>query len=255
MRGSRSSRLAALRGALALAAGLAGLPAAAVAQAAPPAKAVAHAPLGTPVSGLVVQLQAAPSREEAQALGAGAGARESRLGYALRSALLAPTRIAPTGPAAQRLDFERLLARDEAEAMARRLRAQPDVAWVALNTRERRLAAPNDPYYQSGDQWWLRAVSGSDQNAIADRLRGVPGFATAWDRTTGSPAAVVAVLDTGITSEPELSGHVVAGYDFVSTVEYANDGNGRDADASDPGDWVTQAEIDGNPALFGGCTA
>ena len=37
-------------------------------------------------------------------------------------------------------------------------------------------------------------------------------------------------------------GQAVAGHDFVSELDYANDGDGRDADASDPGDWVTLAE-------------
>ena len=32
-----------------------------------------------------------------------------------------------------------------------------------------------------------------------------------------------------------------------SNFSTANDGNGRDADASDPGDWVTAAEKSGNP--------
>ena len=37
----------------------------------------------------------------------------------------------------------------------------------------------------------------------------------------------------------------------------ANDGNGRDADPSDPGDWVTQAEINasGSDGPLTGCSA
>ena len=38
-------------------------------------------------------------------------------------------------------------------------------------------------------------------------------------------------------------GNLLPGYDMVSDVDTANDGDGRDADPSDPGDWVTQAEI------------
>ena len=233
--------------ALLAAAGLSGLlPGQAQAQVA--VKPLARMPVPRPVDGLIVKLEPAPSREAAQALGAAAGTAE-RLQLALRSAALAVTRIRPTGRDAHRLDFDHRLGRDEAERLAAALRAQPDVQWVVPNTRERRLdVVPDDPFYQSGEQWWLQPVRGSNQNALADRLRGVPGFASAWTITTGVPAAAVAVLDTGITFHPELSGHVLPGHDFVSTVEYANDGDGRDNDPSDPGDWVTQAEVD-NPQL------
>jgi serine protease len=228
------------------------LPGEALAQVA--AKPLARMPAQRPVDGLIVKLKEAPSREAAQALGAVAGAAD-RLQLTLRRANLSVTRIRPTGRDAHRLDFDHRLGSDEAARLADTLRAQPDVEWVVPNTRERRLdVVPDDPFYQTGEQWWLQPVRGSNQNALADRLRGVPGFASAWSITTGVPAAVVAVLDTGITQHPELTGHVLPGYDFVSTVEYANDGNGRDADPSDPGDWVTQAEVDNPQLAFAGCT-
>ena len=46
---------------------------------------------------------------------------------------------------------------------------------------------------------------------------------------------------------------MLPGYDFVANVLAANDGDGRDANASDPGDWVTPAEA--SAGNFGGCTA
>ena len=54
---------------------------------------------------------------------------------------------------------------------------------------------------------------------------------------------VVAVLDTGVRFEhPDLlrlaqAGKLLDGFDFISQAPFANDGNGRDADASDPGDF------------------
>jgi serine protease len=122
----------------------------------------------------------------------------------------------------------------------------PEVAWAVPNTRERRLQAagspPSDPFF--GSQWWLQPVSGSDGVSIAQRLRGVPGFQTAWTSvTTGSSDTAVAVLDNGIVSHPDLGGKVVAGYDMVADTAFSNDGDGRDADPSDPGDWVDSTDL------------
>lgn len=114
-----------------------------------------------------------------------------------------------------------------------------------------RAATPNDTRY--ADQWWLGAYS-------ATTAAGVPDLPTAWDRSTGSPASgaapVIAVLDSGIVNHPDLDAHLVLpGYDFVSSIDYANDGNGRDNDPTDPGDLLTAAEKAANVALWDGCPA
>jgi len=162
------------------------------------------------------------------------------------------------GPRSRVIGANRLLGASEARDLAQRLSREPGVDWVEPNTRERRLQAlvsPNDPFFTSGQQWWLKPVSGSDSNVLADRLRGVPGIQTAWSQSTGSASSVIAVLDTGYTVHPELQigGRVINGYDFVSDVEYANDLNGRDGDASDPGDWVSSQDRTDNPGLFDTC--
>lgn len=59
----------------------------------------------------------------------------------------------------------------------------------------------------------------------------------AWRYTKGE-GAIVAVLDTGITSHPEFDGQLLAGYDFISDAAEARDGDGRDGDPTDEGDWV-----------------
>jgi len=73
-------------------------------------------------------------------------------------------------------------------------------------------------------QWYLNSDYGINVN-------------NAWKVTKGSPSIVVAVVDTGITQHPDLDANVVTGYDFISSPTSARDGNGRDADPSDPGDW------------------
>ena len=47
------------------------------------------------------------------------------------------------------------------------------------------------------------------------------------------------MLDTGITNHSDLNANILPGYDFIVDTTVSNDGNGRDSDASDPGDWVT----------------
>src|SRR6185295_13224345 len=63
----------------------------------------------------------------------------------------------------------------------------------------------------------------------------------AWDKSTGS-GVVVAVIDTGYRPHADLAPNIVAGYDMIIDTAVSNDGNGRDADASDPGDWVAAGE-------------
>ena len=50
---------------------------------------------------------------------------------------------------------------------------------------------------------------------------------------------VVAVVDTGVNFHPDLHGKILPGYDFISSTDFSNDGDGRDNDPSDPGDWAS----------------
>ena len=112
----------------------------------------------------------------------------------------------------------------EAEAIARTLAALPDVEYAEPDYVMRPMLVPNDPSYPA--QWHYYEPFGINAPA-------------AWDITTGSAAIRVAVIDTGITDHPDLAGRWVGGYDFIADVPTANDGNGRDSDPHDPGDWVT----------------
>ncbi|PWF44376.1 S8 family peptidase [Massilia glaciei] len=83
---------------------------------------------------------------------------------------------------------------------------------------------PNDPRY--AEQWHYFETAGG--------LR----LPAAWDAATGT-GVKVAVIDTGYRPHADMSGQFLQGYDFISTAAIANDGNGRDTDASDTGDAVT----------------
>ena len=91
-------------------------------------------------------------------------------------------------------------------------------------------ATPTDPRYT--DQWHYYDTVGG--------LR----LPAAWDISTGA-GVVVAVIDTGYRPHADLSGQILPGYDFISTAAVGNDGNGRDSDASDPGDGVTAGACGG----------
>lgn len=222
---------------------IAGIALAALSLAAP----VAATAAGASVNGLIVKL-----RDGAD----GSQGVQARLDRVLREAgLNAHSRV--MGSRSRQLDFGSRLPRDEADRLARRLAESPEVEWVVPNERERRLNVPQDPLFaatpSSSGQWWLFPAGGSNYNDIEYRRRGVPGVQTSWQTSLGSAGIVVAVLDTGITAHPDLSAGVLPGRDFVSTVEYANDGDGWDADPSDPGDWVSDADRSASPTLFGDC--
>src|SRR5690606_6170566 len=41
---------------------------------------------------------------------------------------------------------------------------------------------------------------------------------------------------------PDIAGRALSGYDFITNTSGANDGGGRDSDATDPGDWVNAGD-------------
>ncbi|WNO70744.1 MULTISPECIES: S8 family serine peptidase [unclassified Streptomyces] len=112
--------------------------------------------------------------------------------------------------------------KDLAEVM-NAFRGDPSVASVEPDIRAYAMAVtPDDTEYAK--QWDLFEATGG---------MNVPG---AWDKTTGS-GVTVAVIDTGYATHSDVAGNVVSGYDFISSSADARDGNGRDNNAKDEGDW------------------
>lgn len=115
------------------------------------------------------------------------------------------------------------------EAAAARLRQDPRVAdavpdrWLRLHD-----TLPNDPEFRANQPYLL---------GTGTTVGGV-NLPRAWDRTRGSSAIVIAVVDTGTLNHPDLAPRLLPGYDFISTTTVSNDGDGRDGNATDPGDNV-----------------
>ncbi|HEU4813324.1 MAG TPA: S8 family serine peptidase, partial [Xanthomonadaceae bacterium] len=120
---------------------------------------------------------------------------------------------------------DRKLDRVEAAALMRQIATDPDVEYVEVDQLMKPVLTPNDTYY-SQYQWDFYEAAGGMN--IDD----------AWNTTSGS-GVVVAVIDTGITTHSDLGANILPGYDFISDTEVSNDGNGRDSNPADPGDWTS----------------
>ena len=114
------------------------------------------------------------------------------------------------------------------------VQADPSVLYAEPDRIKRILVTPNDPMY--ANQWhYHESTAGLN-------------LPQAWSLSSGS-GVIVAVLDTGYRPHADLRPNLVGGYDFISDAAVGNDGNGRDSNAGDPGDWVDANECgDGTAA-------
>ncbi|MCW0403953.1 hypothetical protein NB718_002143 [Xanthomonas sacchari] len=172
---------------------------------------------------------AAPSAALRATLQSAAAALPAKNGRALG---LTSLRRLAVGP--EVVKASRPLDRAEAETLMRQIAADPNVEYVEVDQRMTIALTPNDP--RLGDQW----AFGTTNAGINVR--------SAWDKASGD-GVVVAVIDTGITSHPDLNANVLQGYDFISDADSARDGNGRDSNPADEGDWAAAGECySGSPA-------
>jgi serine protease len=137
----------------------------------------------------------------------------------------------------------------DAEAEAQRLRQDPEVEWAVPNEIMKPAAVTGQsvPSVNYSGRFWIRPRSEAGD--------GVANFPAAWTFLAGRTLnpVVTAVLDSGVTFSksnvdstvhPDFDNRLFSGYDFVADVATSNDGNGRDSDASDPGDWVSSCPDD-----------
>jgi len=149
---------------------------------------------------------------------------------------VALTYFRPMSGDAHVLQLPRRMPTAEVERIAAQLSALPEVAYAEPDYIMQPMLVPNDPQYNS--QWHYHEPYGIN-------------LPQAWDITTGNSNVVVAVIDTGHRPHVDLASRIVGGYDFITNVQVANDGDARDADPQDPGDWITSAES--SSGYFSGC--
>ncbi|KER80439.1 S8 family peptidase [Xanthomonas arboricola] len=122
---------------------------------------------------------------------------------------------------------DRALDRAEAETLMRQLASDPNVQSVEVDQILHATLTPNDT--RLSEQW----AFGTTNAGLNIR--------PAWDKATGANV-VVAVIDTGITTHADLNANILPGYDFISDATTARDGNGRDSNPADEGDWYAANE-------------
>jgi subtilisin family serine protease len=97
-----------------------------------------------------------------------------------------------------------------AASAAARLDALPAVDYAGRDGEARALLLPNDPEY--GVWRWPAARTQLER---------------AWDVTLGGDAATIAIVDTGVSAVPDLTGRLLPGRDFVNGDDDASDDHGH----------------------------
>jgi serine protease len=151
----------------------------------------------------------------------------------------------------------------EANAVAARLMADPNVEWAAPDVQVRRMqVTPPNPGYAL--RQWNLGVPASMFNSAGLGQSGTTkmfpngggaNLPPAWAATQGAGTVRVAIIDTGVTlTHPAIQAAMLPGYDFTSSTSGTTFGlpagflknkpgvDARDADATDPGDWVSAAD-------------
>lgn len=130
------------------------------------------------------------------------------------------------------------MSRARMQTVLAELRKDPAVEYAEIDEKVFPHMRPNDSQFTQ--MWNLKTPAAHAGGA---------NFQLAWDRVIGAntpvngAGVVVAVLDSGYRPHADLAANVLPGYDFVAQDAFndfttANDGDGRDPDATDPGDWV-----------------
>lgn len=156
-----------------------------------------------------------------------ADARAKAYGKSARFSGITVKEIKATQNGARVVKASKKLTAAESEKVMKDLKSDPNVTYVEPDVLMQAASYTDDPYF--GYQWNLT------EKAVGLNLPAV------WDTTTGA-GQTVAVLDTGITGHSDLNENILPGYDMISDGQIARDGNGRDANPQDEGDWLESGQ-------------
>ncbi len=124
-------------------------------------------------------------------------------------------------------ELENWISNDELNLVLDGIENDPEVEYAEPDLLLHPLMTPNDPYMS--ELWGVgKNDAGMDVTSI-------------WPGQTGKNV-VVAVVDTGYATHSDLEPNMLPGWDFITEPIMGNDGDGRDSDASDPGDWTLTNE-------------
>jgi alpha-tubulin suppressor-like RCC1 family protein len=165
-----------------------------------------------------------------------ANARGQSLAARISSGSEPVTHRRVTGDGSHVMKLFRRLPTAAIEAMSHRFVNDADIVEILPDRIAFPALSPNDP--QFAQQWPLWSTNGINAPA-------------AWDITTGSPNLIIGIVDTGRIDHADLAGRWIGGYDFIDDANRSSDGDGRDANAADTGDWVTAGEAASGP--LAGC--
>jgi len=178
---------------------------------------VAAAYAESPPQRVIVKYRAAPTARDTTTLASRAMADAGgRFGVSMRT-------VRQMTGGAHVVAVDRQLSRADFVQLVANLAANPDVEYAEEDKLLQATFTPNDTHYSL--QWhYYEATAGLN-------------LPSAWDTSTGS-GVTVAVIDTGYRPHADLAANIVGGYDFISDTFVSRDGNLRDSDAQDPGDWT-----------------
>lgn len=121
---------------------------------------------------------------------------------------------------AQILQLDRKMNADGMQKTINQLKADPAVLDVEPDYIVQTTMEPNDTYWSGaffGNTHPLKAFYTPNFQPGFDYTKGSANLPGAWDITEGSQNIVIAVIDTGKLDHPDLVGHFVNGYDFISS--------------------------------------
>lgn len=147
----------------------------------------------------------------------------------LKAGALGMARVKQLGNGAVAYSLGKTMTAAQAHAIAIAVGADPSVQSAEVDAPVMPMATylPNDP--NAVNEW------GMQSNTV-----GGARLFEAWT-LTNAPRVTVAVVDTGALSHADLDANAVNGYDMVADPTIAGDGDGHDADPSDPGDYCTSS--------------